>query len=384
MEEGSVCINMVERQLEFATDFLKKTDLRQSQARDQHVSELDPLAADAVLAIQLPAVNDSKDVNSLVAVANGITPSPQGLDALNAIDAMAATRDLGMIVASLQRHQVPLEVVPDLEPALLRLSATTGEVPRDTVTSYGTRNPLGERMRRFTNLPEEKLFIESFRNAMDQLVPCISALGDARDLSLDDPTYSELVAQAATEFGGMVNSIVAVRRHITPETFTFGLRPYFDPITIGGKEYMAPGGAQMPVLIVDLLLHASDSKLFEQYRPYLEDNLQYLPTEYRTLAQELIGRESLVTSAVNEVKGSHVHTDAQAQSLSALEGFVLTMNKFRVPHLKVAQANMAIRTETAKGSGGYRPDVLELLVEMTQNARVQIADAKVQVEGNKI
>ena len=40
----------------------------------------------------------------------------------------------------------------------------------------------------------------------------------------------------------MIESIVDVYRKIDADYFTYVMRPYFEPLTIGGKQYSAAGG----------------------------------------------------------------------------------------------------------------------------------------------
>jgi len=54
------------------------------------------------------------------------------------------------------------------------------------------------------------------------------------------------------------------------------------------------------------------------------------------------------------------------QALSNLLGHIIG---FRVPHQRVAEANFALRSRFALGSGGYTPALLEELIEKTKEAQ---------------
>ncbi len=49
---------------------------------------------------------------------------------------------------------------------------------------------------------------------------------------------------------------------------------------------------------------------------------------------------------------------------------------FRVPHLKVAQDNFKLRESSALWSGGYNPDILEHLINLTLEARSKLSAMK--------
>lgn len=83
---------------------------------------------------------------------------------------MAYTRDAGMLAASLQtiKKNINNKVI-DL---LIATSEITSEVPRDTVYSYGIRqNP--SQLITFTNLDEEKLFIDGVNKSISSLYEAI-------------------------------------------------------------------------------------------------------------------------------------------------------------------------------------------------------------------
>lgn len=340
-------------------------ELKRSYSVDCEVAQLDPFSMDEFLAMKLPSMNESGDVGNIIQETN----KAAGRIGTNVMlvdkpTAIAVTRDLGVLAASLTRHGVDYRTeTPWVEETLIAASRITSEIPRDTVFHYGPRNPMGERMRRFTKLPEEGLFINSFRGAMEKLVPCVDHLLSARELSADDPLFVEEVERATENFSGMVKSIVEVRRNISPQAFTHGIRPYFEPYIVEDVEYAAPGGAQMPVLVVDLLCHSSDYPDVNQtYTAYLDDNSRYLPIEYRRIIDKIKGTKSLVTKVTEDGLNN-------GGSLASVASLMTEINKFRYPHLKVARDNMAIRPDGAKGSGTYTAEILGTLLNMSVDAK---------------
>jgi len=286
-------------------------------------------------------------------------------------EALAATRDLGHIAASLRRLNIGLDNFLELEVLLIQLSQITGEIPRDTVYTYGPRNPDSERRRKFTSLPEEDLFIQSFSDGMNGLNKAIESLMHLNDISVGDSKYVLHIQEAISAFSSMIRAIVEVRRNIPPEMFTGVLRPYFDPISINGKDYLAPGGAQMPILILDLLIGVVDVSN-PDYLYYLEDNLQYCPPIYRSLASHIRQNgNTLLQKALREFTELSDQTEREQgrKSLESLRDLLNELIKFRKPHLRVAKDNFALRGSSDVGSGGYKPDILEVLVNDTEKAK---------------
>lgn len=84
---------------------------------DQPVEILDPLGADDFFAMELPVINDAGDMRWLANRASHFVPVASDIAAYGTSQARAATRDLGMIAASLQRYKTPFEAVSGLEEA---------------------------------------------------------------------------------------------------------------------------------------------------------------------------------------------------------------------------------------------------------------------------
>lgn len=345
---------------------------------DRLVQNLDPLRMDDFLASELPKLNVEKRVGPLIELARKLVPTPDTATHLSSLEAMAAIRDLNMVASSLRRHEVNFDAVPNLEPALLVLANQASEVPSDTVTSYGPRNPEGSRMRAFTPHHEERLFIDSFRSGMNELLRVVEALETAQCLTIIDVLCGSELREAERRFQAMMTAIVAVRRHITPQFFTDELRPYFEPKVIGGRKYFAPGGAQMSLILVDQLLWGiaqSDGSLASYY----QENLEYQPALLRARERMFVMKPPLVQQVVLRFVQGDVEnvtlSDAQIirQSLTAIEQILVAVEQFRVIHLRIARDNMAIRPLGSVGSGGYDTKLLTQLLEKTTNARGAIA-----------
>lgn len=332
------------------------------------IQDLDPLSLDDFFT-RIPGLNRSLNVQAIVRESNLFLPTLEQVYAYTRINALAALRDLGMIAASIRRHGYePTEVIQGLGDVLAVSGEIAQNVPRDTVFTYGSWNPVGARQRRFTELPEEELFIDSFKNGMSNLESSVNKLLLARTLDVDHPEFYNMISSASQDFSLMIGAIVAVRRDVPPEIFTGELRPYFDPYIVRGKSYLAPGGAQMPVILIDQIIWGSDCQ-DKNYQDYVANNQEYLPVELKLLSEQLVGQESLVSRIVRKISTSRIASSQEVNGVLSVRWFAEKLLSFRMPHLAVARGNFALRRDSDVGSGGYNTDILDLLIDKTRRAR---------------
>lgn len=349
---------------------------------DQSVSGLDPFSLDSFFEADFVKFANASSPSEMLGFVerhfSGI--SFADLMKLNEVAAMAATRDLGMLAAALTKLGVRVSEVSVLETMLLKLADKTYEVPADTVFSYGPRNPSGTRRRTFTGSPEEEMFIQSFSEGMDGLIVALASLEVLQEMDIYEPMYAQYASEAADGMRGMVDAIFAVRKVVTPEVFTFRLRPFFDPKTIGGRTYFAPGGAQMPISMVDLLVWGV-GETDRTCLSYWNENLQYLPTSYRSKIESISRGRSIIHGVVQRMSQGlteQQRVNAQA-SIDGLMGVVDQVIRFRAPHLGIAKANMKIRQKGALGSGGYNTSILQHLIAKTQAAKSRLGKLKLEL-----
>ena len=146
--------------------------------------------------------------------------------------------------------------------------------------------------------------------------------------------------------------LLTVKRTLTPQYFTGLLRPYYPPLDIDGQTYYAPGGAQMPLLVLVLdvmfLSQAATGNLAAWYEQYLTDNVLYLPPDHRAMVDEARHRPHLRPAAALLIDD---------------------LLRFRLPHRQLARDNMAVRADGSLGSGGYTTSALDRLLDVTDSAR---------------
>ncbi len=329
------------------------------QPRYEEIAAKDPLDLDERLG-SLPLCNHEGDT---AAIQEWLTDSSLRLadQPLHSADvAFAALRDLDFLAASLIRHGInPIETTPYLEENLLSLSRTTGSVPRGTVYTYAAANPTGERQRTFTGTFEEDTFIDAVRSGMLGLDTASNALShlELQGATVDNVQHS--VHETVKALDRMTTAIVAVHRHVSPDFFTHQLRPYFEPLIIGNQSFSGAGGAQMQLLAIDRMLWGIDDP-DPVYREFYDESYPYLtPVQKEGLAR--FERLNDGTSLL-----SHALRAGDSEIAAACLDAMRSIRRFRYPHKKVADDNFKLRSETAVGSGSYRPDILGHLIAKTE------------------
>lgn len=351
---------------------MKKTAANTRTTEDRLVAARDPLKCDSYVLDEFIALNKRADLDKLSRRSEQFANAIKRIPRISRLDSLAALRDLGLMAASLRRHGGGLALAPVLENALYLLSIKTQEIPRDTIYSYGPRNPEGLRQRTFTGTKQEKEFVNSFSVGLASLEQSLAKLLIVSKKHLHDSTLPEMEG-AVFDLSHLVDAIANVRRTITPEFFTSVLRPYFEPIEIRGKVYYAPGGAQMPLLIIDRIIWGSFSDPI--FREYWHSNMPYLPKRLRRAA-------SLPKHSILEVMSDNKFSSPnRKQWLKFAVALVNVIHSFRYPHLAIARENFLLRPEKSLGSGGYDISTLEYLIKSLHQAKDRFLDLSKRMEG---
>lgn len=332
---------------------------------DNYISSLDPLCADEKFKL-LPDLNRNRNTKELIIMLSGILPSVPEILQFDYYQAVAAVRDIGIVLGSLKRHGIEPEYsVADLGVKLKLLGEKTDLPPRDTLIHYTVWNPDGERLRTYTGTSDEKHLIESVKIAM---TPLVHAIKDIRDLYFIAPAseeFSILCEKVKDNLEKMVKAIVHAKKNVSTYYFATELRMYFDPITLDDREYLGPGAVEMPLFVFDHILWGADCEE-EEYVKFKNTYLPYVLPEMRVIFNEFSGSKSLLTkiSSILDQAGSFDQTTLH--SVKRLKELCLLLKSFRSPHKKLAEESYNHEGETnrQKGSGGYQTDILAYIMKI--------------------
>ncbi|MDF9795608.1 hypothetical protein OKW21_000871 [Catalinimonas alkaloidigena] len=344
--------------------------LEEQKKEDQYICCLDPLQSDERLKA-VPALNKGKDTIALVLMLVDMLPSIKEAADMDFYEACAAMRDIGIMLGSLKRHGVePVHVIPELEEKLNILADITDLPPRDTLIHYVRWNPEGKRQRTYTGTEDEIQLIKSVKVAILPLHEAIRALNELYNIPLSSPEFVPVCERVITHFDGMVQGMVNAKRNVSPRYFAEELRFYFDPIELNEQEYLGPGAVEMPVFVFDHILWNCDlgeafyNEFKQAYLPYNQAVMRELYDAYKHLP-------SLVNKCIQELRQANDYSVVRLDSAKHLIKLFNLLKSFRAPHKKMADEAYEHAAKDAyreKGSGGYEPGVLHLILKLNLEA----------------
>lgn len=331
---------------------------------DNYISSLDPLNADSKLKL-LPALNKSGNTKEMIKLLSDILPTVTEAAQLDYFNAVAAMRDIGMLLGSLKRHGTePENVVDELETKLKILGEKTDLPPRDTLIHYTSWNPDGERLRSYTGTDDEKHLIESVKIAMSPLVQAIKDLRELYFISPQSEEFPSACEKVKANLEKMVKAIVHAKKNVSTYYFATELRLYFDPITLNGKEFLGPGAVEMPLFVFDHLLWGADC-FEEEYIQFKNTYLPYVLPEMRVIFNEFTGSKSLLNKIAFELAQTNNFDQNILQSVKKIKELCLLLKSFRMPHKKMADESYNYEENNRqKGSGGYATDILAYIIKI--------------------
>ncbi|MEU1280981.1 monodechloroaminopyrrolnitrin synthase PrnB family protein [Streptomyces sp. NPDC005805] len=336
--------------------------------RIAEIRAADPLGADPLLGA-LPAMNAAADVPALAVALRALLPEPERAASFSVVDALAAMRDLGILLGSLKRHGTePLAAVPEALPVLRLLGRRTDMVPRDTVHHYTAWNPTGPRQRMYTGDPMEGNLQDAVRMVFPSLVACLDTCAELARLEPYDPAFAEALDRTAGHVARMVDSIDFTVARVSPEFFARELRSYFEEVDVAGEDLLGPAAAQVPLWLVDLTLWQCD-RSDDAYDAFLDDSVRYSLPSWRAHHAVHRGGVSAVSklSAAFSWEGTGSVPASLAASAVALARVLRLLKTFRARHITIARKAYSEEVRLYDvGSGGAPVALLRSVLDLTR------------------
>ncbi|MFB6839304.1 monodechloroaminopyrrolnitrin synthase PrnB family protein [Streptomyces sp. NPDC056361] len=348
--------------------------------RTEDIRAADPLGADALLAA-VPAMNERGDTAALTVALRALVPDPDRAALWSVGGAAAAMRDLGILLGSLKRHGVqPLAAVPEALPVLELLGRRTDMVPRDTVHHYTAWNPVGPRRRSYTGHPTEALLQEAVRMVFPALAGALDDCARLTGLEPYDPGFATVLDRIARRVRAMVDSIDLTVAEVSPEYFALTLRPYFEEVEVGGRDYLGPAAAQVPLWPIDLTLWQCD-RPDPAYDAFLAESVPYALPAWREFHARHRGGVSAVSklSAAVSWEGADRLPPRLAASAEALGRVLRILKTFRARHIGIARKAYDDDVRLyEEGSGGAPVALLRSILDLTRENETMVRRATVR------
>ncbi|MGW4744080.1 monodechloroaminopyrrolnitrin synthase PrnB family protein [Streptomyces sp. NPDC004290] len=343
----------------------------------EEIRAADPLGADALLAA-VPAMNARADTAALTVALRALVPDLERAAQWNVGGALAAMRDLGILLGSLKRHGVqPLAAVPEALPVLELLGRRTDMIPRDTVHHYTTWNPTGPRRRSYTGHPTEALLQDAVRMVFPGLVAALDDCARIARLEPYDHGFAAALHRVADHVRAMVDAIDLTVAEVPPAYFAVTLRPYFEEVEIDGRDYLGPAAAQVPLWLVDLTLWQCD-RSDAAYDAFLTESLPYALPSWRAFHARHHGGISAVSklSAAVSWEGADRLPPALHDSAEALGRVLRILKTFRARHLGIARKAYSDEVRLyEEGSGGAPVVLLRSILDLTRENETMVRRA---------
>jgi Monodechloroaminopyrrolnitrin synthase PrnB len=287
-------------------------------------------------------------------------------------EALAALRDLDFLVSAAHiGHPFAYKSVAGLEPLLKRLGRVAGHIPRGSNITYTLCNPTDARMRIFTGLPEERMFVRELAVGLHRLDDVLSALGVIAKGPVDSPAAAAAAKSLRPSWDPMIGAVVTMLRRMPPEIFSGRIVTCFVPLDIAGNRYQGVTGAQNVNVGIDYLLWGVESHDAD-YLAYAATNLEEQLPQHRgivTAALRHTGGMSLLTHIERQLSANSVQDRHNAEIvLNHVEILLRRISAFRSAHRRLADINLPLR-ESPTGSGGHTVDILDKLAVSTKDAR---------------
>ncbi|MFF8848071.1 monodechloroaminopyrrolnitrin synthase PrnB family protein [Streptomyces sp. NPDC015127] len=330
------------------------------------ISERDPLRLDAFFT-RLPELNSKGDSGAILHEARNLDLSVYTARQANLADSIAAMRDLGMMVCSLNRHGVSAPGnISGLSDAMLGIAERTGMIPRETVLHYCWWNPEGDRQRMFTGATAERSLISSTASSLPAVESAARITATLIDVAPSEPGYSILCSEAVDQLARLSNSVHLPSSGLDARHFADELRHYFLPAEVGHGTYHSAAAAQIPLYLVDQAVWGSD-----QTDPHIqllwEDLALYGLPVWRSSFRKLSQAPSLVHRMAAALRGPSSSSSVVHNSATSLMSLIRTLIEFRGRHRRLVRT--AYERDSRfyhQGSAGATPELIDQLLFATR------------------
>lgn len=281
-----------------AFDLWIRTDFKALNTELEHLY-LEANAGDAISGIgddiKLKLVNEGKAyITELLSEGNTDEGFDSGFDLLG---------NVGFYMAACRRHDItepsretrsPLQEASALA---MQLGASLGVIPRFASSHLETHNrAINGEYKSFTNLPDEKLFLDYNTRGVFAFIRASQALLHTLPLGVTHPVTFDLLCNAEDALKDVVTLNDKLFEQLNTQRFFYAVRPYYKPHRVGLHEYRgANAGDFAGINVIDLLLglcRADDP----YYSQLLVDKFLFMRPDDQLVLRDCMRRQSLLDS----------------------------------------------------------------------------------------
>lgn len=217
-------------------------------------------------------------------------------------DPRASYRLLGMIghyLAACERHEAPLSESSGGRDAAWQVSSAIGRAlgvaPRFVFAHQSLFNDaIAGRIRTFTSLPDEEIFIRFNALGVVAYRRAANALRDIAEIGVSNPVAAYLFDDAETALKDVLRFNQALATQLDVERFFFSIRPYFKTYRVGDTDHRgANAGDFSAINEIDVILGLCrmDDRF---YQAIVREKFAFVPPEDQDHLRALDRRRSLL------------------------------------------------------------------------------------------
>jgi hypothetical protein len=288
--------------------------------------------------------------------------------------------NVGLFMAACRRHELTepsrekRSPLVDASALAMQLGASLGVTPRFASAHLETHNMAkhGE-YKTFTNLPDERLFIEHNTRGVFAFIRASEALLHALPLGISHPITHDLLIVAKKALEEVVSNNQALFEALDVKSFFYNVRPYYKPHRVGLHEYRgANAGDFSGINVIDLLLglcRADDP----YYSQLLVDKFLFMRPDDQLVLRDCMRRKSLLDSFLESLISGDEKSGWYQKNLTAFLGVCDAHGKTAIQHhelliSKFIEAPAALDNTTQKtdltASGPPLPVLLRALKKL--------------------
>lgn len=232
--------------------------------------------------------------------------------------------NVGLFMAACRRHELTepsreqRSPLVDASALAMQLGASLGVTPRSASAHLETHNMAkhGE-YKTFTNLPDEKLFIEHNTRGVFAFIRASEALLNALPLGVSHPVTYDLLVVAQKALEDVVVNNQQLFDALDVDRFFYCIRPYYKPHRVGLHEYRgANAGDFSGINVIDLLLglcRADDP----YYSQLLIDKFLFMRPDDQLVLRDCMRRKSLLDNFLDCLSTEEKQSDWYQKNLTA-------------------------------------------------------------------
>lgn len=209
--------------------------------------------------------------------------------------------NVGLFMAACRRHEITEPSRETTSPLVeasalaMHIGASIGVTPRFATAHLTTHNKAVNGLyKRFTDLSDEKLFIDYNTKGILAYKRAADALLKIQPLGISHPLCGELLKVAKQALVDVIESNTALYNQLDTERFFFCVRPYYKPYRVGKEIYRgANAGDFAGINVIDMLLGLCFANE-PSYSQMLVDKFLYMMPEDQQILRESMRMPSLM------------------------------------------------------------------------------------------